>query len=160
MAEVNFEEIAKLEAKVAGVKMPQPLTDKVNDTLSRLGRVAKMGGQFATEFDNAARYIDWVTNLPWFNRSQDILDLDFAQKALNERHYGLQAVKDKILEYLSVLKLQIDRQKNSNSLTTSQAGTFFSRAPILALVGLVGTGKTTLAYSIAKAMGRKFERVP
>ena len=137
------DEIKQLEDKLVSTPLPPELLEKAKTMVSRLDKIAKMGGNFVVEFDNASRYIDWITCLPWVNKSQDTLDINNAQQVLNKNHYGLKPVKDKILEYLAILKL------NSKS-----------RAPILALVGLVGTGKTTLAYSIADAMGRKFERVP
>lgn len=137
------EEIKKLEEKLAVAELPADLGEKAKGMIARLERIAKMGGNYVSEFDNAARYIDWIVNLPWNKKSQDILDLRHAEEILNKNHYGLKPVKDKILEYLAVLKL---------------SGT--NRAPILALAGLVGTGKTTLAYSVAEAMGRKFERIP
>ena len=137
------DEIKQLEDKLVSTQLPPELLEKAKTMVSRLDKIAKMGGNFVVEFDNASRYIDWITCLPWVNKSQDTLDINNAQQVLNKNHYGLKPVKDKILEYLAILKL------NSKS-----------RAPILALVGLVGTGKTTLAYSIADAMGRKFERVP
>ncbi len=87
-------------------------------------------------------YIDWIVNLPWNERTKDVIDLSKAKEILDRNHFGMQPVKDKILEYLAVLKLQPQR-----------------RAPILCLIGLVGTGKTTLAKSIADAMGRKFIRI-
>ncbi len=150
----DFSEITKLEEKLMAAKLPAALSEKTSEMIMRLGRVARMGGNFATEFDNTARYVDWVVNLPWNQRSNDILDIPTAEKALNKNHYGLKPVKDKILEYLAVLKLS---GENGQTAGTEKK---FNRAPILALVGLVGTGKTTLAYSIASAMGRKFERIP
>lgn len=149
-----FEEIKGLEEKLLAAEIPEELLEKSKAMIVRLDRLAKMGGSYATEFDNASRYIDWVTSLPWKKRSDDRLDLDSAQQVLNKNHYGLTAVKDKILEYLAVLKL------NSQRATQEGQESKFNRAPILALVGLVGTGKTTLAYSIAEAMNRKFERIP
>ncbi|MBI3559088.1 AAA family ATPase [Candidatus Gottesmanbacteria bacterium] len=137
------EEIKKLGEKLAAAQVPADLLEKAQGMIARLERIAKMGGNYVTEFDNAARYVDWIVNLPWNKKSQDILDLRHAEEILNKNHSGLKPVKDKILEYLAVLKL---------------SGT--NRAPILALIGLVGTGKTTLAYSVAEAMGRKFERIP
>lgn len=145
--DTSIEEIKKLEEKILGADLPEVLSEKVKSMVSRLDRIAKMGGNYITEFDNANRYIEWITALPWNNRSQDILDFTHAGEILNKNHYGLKPAKEKILEYLAVIKL--NGQKNT-----------VSRAPILALVGLVGTGKTTLAYSIAEAMGRKFERIP
>lgn len=140
----DIEEIKQLQEKLAKAQVPADLLEKANDMVARLDRIAKMGGNYVAEFDNASRYIDWISSMPWNNRSEDILDIKHAEEILNKNHYGLKPVKDKILEYLAVLKL-------SQTIT---------RAPILALIGLVGTGKTTLAYSIAEAMGRKFERIP
>jgi ATP-dependent Lon protease len=138
-----LEEIRKLEEKLLSSQIPADLLEKAKGMIVRLDRIAKLGGNYALEFDNTSRYLDWITALPWNRRSEDTLDIANAQKILDKNHYGLKEAKDKILEYLAVLKLS-----KSN------------RAPILALVGLVGTGKTTLAYSIAEAMGRKFERIP
>ncbi|MCL4390008.1 MAG: AAA family ATPase [Patescibacteria group bacterium] len=139
-----IDEIRQLEDKVVQAKLPEELSQKVKAMVVRLDRMAKLGGNYAAEFDATTRYLDWVTALPWDKKSDDILDIPNAETVLNKNHYGLKEAKDKILEYLAVLKL-------------SKAG---NRAPILLLVGLVGTGKTTLAYSVAQAMGRKFERIP
>ena len=149
----SLSEIDKLTQKLQGSQLPAELLEKAQTMILRVERIAKLGGNYASEFDNTSRYIDWITSLPWTSRSVDTLDIKRAQEALNSRHYGLQQAKDKILEYLAVLKMVTDRN-------VSQDEKKFNRAPILLLVGLVGTGKTTLAYSIAQAMGRKFERVP
>jgi ATP-dependent Lon protease len=146
----SFEEITKLEEKLLAANVPEALAEKAKAMIIRLDRLAKMGGQYATEFDAASRYIDWITNLPWNKRSDDVLDLEHAKQVLHKNHYGLDEVKDKIIEYLAVLKLK----------GVSDEETKFNRAPILMLVGLVGTGKTTIAYSLADAMGRKFVRIP
>lgn len=148
------EEIRNLEGKILSASLPKDLLEKAKAMIVRLDRIAKLGGNYAAEFDNTSRYIDWIVSLPWDKRSEDILDLKSAEEILNENHYGLQDIKDKILEYLAVLKLK------STSYQLPATSYQFIRAPILALVGLVGTGKTTLAYSIAAAMGRKFERIP
>lgn len=137
-------EIKKLEEKLLAAQLPADLLEKAKTMVVRLDRIAKMGGNYAAEFDATSRYLDWIIMLPWNKRSEDILDIANAEKVLNKNHHGLKEAKDKILEYLAVLKLS----KANN------------RAPILLLVGLVGTGKTTLAYSVAEAMGRQFERIP
>lgn len=147
----SFEEIAKLEEKLLAARVPGDLLEKAKAMIVRIDRLAKMGGQYAAEYDNAARYIDWVTNLPWNKRSDDVLDLENAKKVLHKNHYGLDEVKDKIIEYLAVLQLNQNKTQEENK---------FNRAPILMLVGLVGTGKTTIAYSLADAMNRKFVRIP
>ena len=144
MDNTPFEEIRKLEEKLLSIQLPPELLEKAKTMVARLDRIAKLGGNYASEFDNASRYIDWITALPWNKRSVDTLDIANAQNVLNKNHFGLSEAKNKILEYLAILKLS---QINN-------------RAPILILVGLVGTGKTTLAYSVASAMGRKFERIP
>lgn len=147
-------EISQLEQRLLSAQLPQDLAEKLKGMVVRLDRIAKQGGNYAAEFDSTSRYLDWVTGLPWQKKSEDILDLPNAEKILNKNHYGLKEAKDKILEYLAVLKLQ---GKSAGALTEEKK---FNRAPILLLVGLVGTGKTTLAYSVASAMGRKFERIP
>lgn len=139
-----FEEVVELEKKVKNADLPEDLESKTLGLLDRLLKMAKFGG-YLTEFDRTANYVDWIISLPWHKQTKDILDIKYASRVFEKKHYGLQEVKERILEYLAVLKL---REKG------------FSRAPILCLVGLVGTGKTTLAYSIAEAMGRKFGRIP
>lgn len=152
MDSAQYSEITALEQKLLSSQLPPDLLEKAKGMIVRLDRIAKMGGNYAVEFDNASRYVEWICALPWNTRSEDVLDLENAQQILNKNHYGLQSVKDKIIEYLAVLKL--------TSQNKTEEERKFNRAPILALVGLVGTGKTTLAYSIAEAMGRKFERIP
>ena len=122
--------------------------------IDRASLVIKYGGQIGT-FDQVANYIDWITNLPWDKRSDDNLDINHAKEILEKHHYGLHEIKDRILEYLSVMKLNIEQAKKENTSSHN-----FMRAPILFFVGLVGTGKTTIAKSIAEAMGRQFVRIP
>jgi len=142
-----FSEIEKLENKVRQIILPPELEEKLEEEILRLKRLSDTFS-YSQEFTRVSAYIDWVTSLPWSKRSDDILDLSFAKKILDKNHYGLAPIKERVLEYLSVLKLQKER------------GGRKMRAPILCFVGLVGTGKTTIAYSIAEAMGRKFERIP
>lgn len=137
-------EVVKLENKVNSVVLPPELKDKALVMLQRLARMVQYG-EYSTEYERTAYYIDWITNLPWDKRSEDILDLKEAKKILDKNHYGLEGIKERILEYMAVLKLRKEK---------------LMRAPILCFVGLVGTGKTTIAYSIAEAMGRKFARIP
>ncbi|MFH0863493.1 MAG: AAA family ATPase [Candidatus Gottesmanbacteria bacterium] len=149
-------EIKKLEEKVKKAPLPQDLEGKVGELLVRLTRMANSSG-FTNEFDNVAHYIDWVSDLPWGKRSDDILDLKFAKETLDKNHYDLTQIKERILEYLSVMRLRRDQEKKDNQGVGILK---FMRAPILCFVGLVGTGKTTIAYSIAEAMGRKMARIP
>src|SRR5258708_6638819 len=117
---------------------------------ARLDQLDKLSGTetFLNELDKLNNYIDWIVNLPWQQRTKDILDLDYAKKVLDSHHYGLAEIKDRIFEYVSVMKLKGADSKE------------IARAPILCFVGLVGTGKTTIASSIAEAMGRKLARIP
>ena len=139
-------EVKLLQKKVNAVTLPPELKEKALQMITRLQRIAKFGG-YSTEYDRVAHYIEWITALPWTQRTEDQLDLTRAKQILDQHHYGLAQIKDRLLEYLAVLKL----------LKAKKA---VSSAPILCLVGLVGTGKTTLGPSLAEAMGRKFARIP
>ncbi|MEK7518192.1 MAG: AAA family ATPase [Patescibacteria group bacterium] len=146
-------QIQKLEEKIKEAQLPSDLLEKIEEEISLL-RASLKGGSSASsgsfvDFESIANYVNWVTSIPFNKETKDILDLDLAKKILDKNHYGLPSVKNLILEYLSSLILNMKSE-----------GTKAARAPILCLVGLVGTGKTTLAYSIAEAMGRKFERIP
>ena len=153
-----FKEIISLEKKVDLSHLPPELKQNCLRLVERLSRMVKYGG-YSSEYEKVAYYIDWVTALPWYKRSEDILDLKVAKRVLDENHYGLERIKERILEYMAVLKLK--RAKEQESKKVKEEGIMkFMRAPILCFVGLVGTGKTTIAYSIAEAMGRKFARIP
>lgn len=148
MASVE-EQINDLSKQVQGTDMPDELRGRI---LTRLGQLLALTSSptFLVEFDNISRYIGWVLSLPWNKRTQDTLDLAKARQILDSHHYGLEEIKDRILEYLAVMKLKQERGEGAEVL----------RAPILCFVGLVGTGKTTIASSIAEAMGRGFARIP
>src|SRR3989344_5648855 len=149
--QVLLSEVEKLKQKVGSAQLPPELLDKTLSMVERLTRMAQFGG-YSGEYEAINRYIDLIVNLPWKSRSQDTLELGNAKTVLDKNHYGLAQIKDRILEYLAVLALQLREQTATEQKRL--------RAPILFLVGLVGTGKTTLGLSIAQAMGRKFERVP
>lgn len=152
----NLEEIKALEEKIGNAQLPPELRKKANSMIARASLGFKYGGYF-TGFDQVANYVDWITSLPWEKRSEDNLDLNHAKEILERNHYGLKEIKDRILEYLSVMKLR----REQNMTEANETGILkFMRAPILCFVGLVGTGKTTIAYSIAEAMGRQFVRIP
>lgn len=134
--------------------MPPDLEINCISLIEEAERLSGVSLEALRHFSEISKYIDLATSLPWNKRTEDMLDLKKVAEVLYKNHYGLQPVKDRILEYLAVLKLQTDQGKkdlSSNKLM---------RAPILCFVGLVGTGKTTIAYSIAEAMGRRFVRIP
>ncbi len=139
-------DIKRLSSLVDSANLPDELKTKITEMLARLNRQAKYGN-YSGEFEQAQHYIDWIVNLPWDKTSKDILDLTFAKQILDKHHHGLTDVKQRFLEYLSVLIL--NETKNPDF-----------HAPVLLLVGLVGTGKTTFAYSLAEALGRKIIRIP
>jgi ATP-dependent Lon protease len=144
-----LEEVNRLKAKIENVELPEELRRKVSDMITRLERTAQYG-TYSEEYERVSHYIDWVVAIPWQKRSQDRLDLVIARQILDQNHYGIEEVKERILEYLAVLKLNHDNRAEKT----------FARAPIICLVGLVGTGKTTFAYSLAEAMGRQITRIP
>jgi len=138
-------EVAILKDQVNQADLPVGLKTKALEMAERLARVAKYGG-YSNEYERVRHYLDWVLDLPWSKLSQDQVDLNKARQILDQYHYGLGKIKERILEYLAVLKLN-----QAKGIT---------RAPILCLVGLVGTGKTSLGPSLAEAIGRQFVRIP
>lgn len=140
-------ELSKLQQKVSTAALPKDLEEKVNSMLSLLSIGLKNGTGNFVNYQTTENYLNWICSLPFNKETQDNLDLNKAKEILDKNHHGLTSVKDTILEYLSTVILN---KQHSDTIT----------APILCLVGLVGTGKTTLAYSIAEALGRKFERIP
>ena len=160
------DELANLKKRIAEAKLPKDLENRV---LGNIEEVERLENDIAAQahIEQILRYIDWVISLPWNERTKDILDLARAREILNKHHYGLEPVKERILEYLAVLRLNSERWEKEKNENTDVAGSdaklthaiLARRAPILCLVGLVGTGKTTLAKSIAEAMGRRFVRI-
>lgn len=166
-------QIEKLSGKLKSSKLPPALLEKAESMASLLR-------SDASKIDSVANYINWITKLPFGIETSDNLDLKTAKQILDKNHYGLEPIKERILEYLAslILQKQSSDSPSAHSVNSGQAGSASSlqagsglgaqdksvskglRAPILCLVGLVGTGKTTLAYSVAEALGRKFERIP
>lgn len=143
------EQLKKLEEKINSANLPQDLLEKVNSMVAILKISYKSGNSNFVNFESINNYLNWVCSLPFNKQTQDILDINTAKQILDKNHYGLTSVKNTILEYLSSLILNM---QNNNQIVI--------KAPILCLVGLVGTGKTTLGLSIAQALGRRFERIP
>jgi ATP-dependent Lon protease len=150
-------EVENLKKQIETSDSPPELKEGVLESCQGLERMAGQG-IYPQHLEMVRHYVDWIVHLPWQKRSDDILDLKRARTILDQNHYGLESIKERILEYISVLKLKNDEPV---SVKGEEEGIMkFMRAPMLFFVGLVGTGKTTIAYSIAEAMGRKFERVP
>ena len=147
--EAAAEQIKVLSEKVKKATLPEELKETIIIRLSQLAKLTE-SPTFLPEFDRINRYIDWVISVPWDKRTKDVLDLERAKRVLDKNHYDLDEIKDRILEYMSVMKLKQEKGEGEDVM----------RAPLLCFVGLVGTGKTTLGASIAEAMGRNFARIP
>ena len=132
------DELVGIRAKIMSAGMPKDVQEK---SLKELSRLSKMPA-FNPESSYIRSYLDLLSELPWSKKTKEKIDLKEAEKILNEDHYGLPKVKERILEYLAVQK-QVGKLKG----------------PILCLVGPPGTGKTSVGQSIARALGRKFARV-
>ncbi|WLQ15294.1 endopeptidase La [Hahella aquimaris] len=131
-------ELEQLEKRILSAGMPEEARKKAESELSKL----KMMSPMSAEATVVRSYIDWMVNIPWKKRSRVKHDLDAARKILNEDHYGLEEVKERILEYLAV-QSRVKKMKG----------------PVLCLVGPPGVGKTSLGQSVAKATNRKYVRM-
>ena len=134
----DVEENAQLREKILAKKLPQEVEEKA---LAELARMDKMPPS-SPEYTVLRNYADWLIDLPWHEETEDTQSLADVEKVLNEDHYGLERIKERVVEYLAVLKL-----------------TGELKAPILCLVGPPGVGKTSIAQSVARALGRKFVRM-
>lgn len=132
------EEVAEFRKRVKDAKMPEKVLKEAEKQLKRLEKMHPDTAESAT----VRTYLEWMVELPWSKKSKDNLDLKAAAKVLNEDHYDLEKVKERILEYLAVRKLK-EKMKG----------------PILCFVGPPGVGKTSLGKSIARALGREFVRI-
>jgi len=132
------EEIEQYRQKIKKSKLPAEAAEEAERQVSRLERMHPDAAETAT----IRNYLDWMVSLPWSKATKDNLDLKKAEAILNEDHYGLEKIKERIIEHLAVRKLKAD-----------------SKGPILCFVGPPGVGKTSLGKSIAHALGRKFVRM-
>lgn len=133
------QEIDEFSAKIEKAKMPSQVAAEAKTQLNRLARMHPD----AAEASVVRTYLEWLIELPWSKQTRDKIDIERARKILDEDHYNLEKVKERILEYLAVRKLKKNKMKG----------------PILCFVGPPGVGKTSLGRSIARALGRKFVRI-
>jgi ATP-dependent Lon protease len=131
-------EIEEYRAKIEERNLPREARKEAERELDRLSRMHPSSAEYTV----ASTYLDWITALPWHERTEDNVDIKKAQKILDDDHYGLEKPKKRIIEYLAVRKLKPE-----------------SKGPILCFAGPPGTGKTSLGQSIARALGRKFHRI-
>lgn len=144
----GLSEIDKIKSKLQAAHLPAELMEKASQQIERVYLSLKYGGNLS-QLDITEKYIDWITSLPWEAKTEDNLDIQNVKKILDKNHFGLDKIKQRVFEYLSILSLQ--KQKESAAAY---------HAPSLFFVGLIGTGKTTFAMSVAEALGRKFIRIP
>lgn len=137
-ADERFEEVEDYRKKIIKAKMPKNVHKEAEKQLKRFEQM----NSDASEAGVIRTYLDWLVELPWSKSSKDMLDIKKASQILDKRHYGLDKVKERILEYLSVKKLNPK-----------------SKSPILCFAGPPGVGKTSLGQAIANAMNRKFHRI-
>lgn len=136
--DVGSEDLQAVRERLKALKLPTQANEEAFKQLKRLERMSPESSEFAL----LRTYLEWMTDLPWHNKTHEQLDLKRAKAILDEDHFGLDKVKDRILEYLSVRALNPD-----------------SKGPILCFVGPPGVGKTSLGKSIARALGRTFNRM-
>ena len=138
-------EIDEIRNKVNEAGMPDDVNKIANKELKRLQKIPS----HSPEYTVSRTYLDWLTDLPWNKKSEDKKDLKFAKDTLDADHYGLDKIKDRILEHLAVRNLKVSRSKKDEKI----------KSPILCFSGPPGTGKTSIGKSIANAMGREFVRI-
>ena len=137
--DIFSQELEEVKRTVAAKALPDLVRAKVDKEVARLAAMPAM----APEVGIVRTYLDWILDLPWMEMQEENLDVPHAAAILNEDHYGLEKIKDRILEFIAVKKIAADKM----------------RTPILCFVGPPGTGKTSLGRSIARALGREFIRV-
>ncbi|HNS51054.1 MAG TPA: endopeptidase La [Anaerolineae bacterium] len=148
-------EAEEYRQRIEGAGMPD---EARTEALRELSRLEKMPPQ-AAEYSVIKTYLDWLVAMPWQVATDDLLDIAHARRVLDEDHYDLQDIKDRILEYLAVRKLKQERREERDYEEQTDAIREEREGVILCFVGPPGTGKTSLGRSIARAMGRKFIRM-
>ncbi|MEJ5172733.1 MAG: endopeptidase La [Hydrogenothermaceae bacterium] len=138
------EEIENYRRKIEQSGMPEQVREEAEKQLKRLEKMHPDSAEAGV----IRTYLDWLVELPWNKRTKDKLDLKLAKEILDKDHYDLEKIKDRILEYLAVLKLKKEKTKDRSI-----------KGPILCFVGPPGVGKTSLGRSIAESLGRKFVRI-
>ncbi len=138
-SDIYTQEISNIRATIAEMDLSDEVRERGNKELDRLASMPPM----SPEVGIIRTYLDWLTDLPWSEATEDDLDIKHAESVMESRHYGLPKAKERILEYMAVRSLAAEKM----------------RSPILCFVGPPGTGKTSLGRSIAEALGRKFVRV-
>jgi ATP-dependent Lon protease len=148
-------DVEEFRIKIDGAGMPEEAEKQARRELDRLSRLPTA----AAEYGVIRTYLDWLVSIPWSKQTQDNLDIAHAREVLNEDHYGLEDVKDRILEFLAVRKLRLERIKEFSHPSETDHIRKEREGVILCFIGPPGVGKTSLGQSIARALGRKFIRI-
>jgi ATP-dependent Lon protease len=149
--------VEEYREKIENAGMPTAVREQADKELARFER---MGGEGSGEAQTIRNYLDWLLSVPWSERSEENLDPVHARETLDSDHFGLEDVKDRIVEFLAVKKLRADRGLDDDDDASSQEKTRRrGGGSILTLVGPPGTGKTSIGESVAKATGREFVRI-
>jgi ATP-dependent Lon protease len=154
------DEVADLRQKLERLELPKEAKVEVDRELSRLEKTSSE----SMEAQVIRTYLQSIIELPWNTRTEDVLDLQGAAKVLDEDHYGLRDVKDRVLEFLATRALKARRLSNRETIEhqdgdAEASSRALARGPILLFVGPPGVGKTSIARSIARALGRRYARV-
>lgn len=142
-AKEEDKETREYKEKIKAAKMPKKVAEKANKELSRLSKMHS----FNPEAGYIRTYLDWLVEMPWSKKTPNNVSIINAEKVLEKDHYGLEKVKERVLEYLAVMKLKAGKKEAENGPT------------ILCFVGPPGVGKTSIGRSIARALGREFVRI-
>jgi ATP-dependent Lon protease len=167
--EGSEDEIERLRVRLEKLELPEEARVEVNRELGRLDRA----GRESAEAQVIRNYLEWIAEMPWSARTADELDITSAQQVLEEDHYGLEDVKDRVLEYLAVRQLQASQAETQPADESSPAGPAepdaadpnavkareIAKGPILLFIGPPGVGKTSIGKSIARSLGRKYVRL-
>lgn len=170
----SLNEVTEIENRLLSSNIPDGLKEEAMRSVKRLKRMFKMGG-YSAEFETVNKYVDWITRIPWGIKSKDNYDIKNAKELMDKTHFGMETIKDLILDYLATMQLQnmgniqtphsLPTQVPVNNLEVPKHTEMAmlkgssANAPVFLFVGLQGVGKTSIAKSIASSMGRKFSRV-
>ncbi len=148
-------EVNEFRKKISEAGMPEEAEKQSLRELDRLARLSTASAEYGV----IRTYLDWLVNLPWSKVTQDNLDINHAREVLDVDHYGLEDVKERLLEFLAVRKLRMDRKEELEALPEKDLIRKEREGVILCFVGPPGVGKTSLGRSIARALGREFVRI-
>lgn len=171
----SIAEVLALKNTLVNSNTPLELKNEALTSIERLERIARKG-VYSAEFENVSKYIQWITRIPWNTVSPDNFDLKHAKELMDSTHYGMDPVKNVILDYMASMQLESMQGRSMIAPANPQiqplgnidgrpspvvqtGGVKSIKAPVFLFVGLQGVGKTSIAESIAEAMGRKFVRI-